>query len=794
MRSSKYSAAGFRRYSRAAVVALSMLLALLMPAVWLHAQGQGAQTPPPVPKKPGSAPPPVGGAAPAKGTGGAAAPAGGAAPATAPTAMPQGPIENDDDPRVKATVARAAAYLRSQNVASLGHLALVVHALAKIHEKYPDIVAAEDPALARAIAALRKFTEGGYKPQMSGGHDNYEAGVVAMGLTAADGQAFKSDIEAVAQYILTKQRDYGAWSYDGQTGDTSQTQYAVLGLWEAGSGAGVNIPKTAWDRVAQWLVSRQNADGSFAYHPPDPQPGQAATGHGTHTMTVACLGSLYICRDHLPGGKRKSSRGVVLQVQDEDEKVDPSFKAATSPDAVNAAIARANEWFANHYTIDKAQGESDSGGGQWKYYYLYALERYGTLSGQKKIAGHDWYDEGAQMLIRTQRQDGAWDGGYNNVCDAAFNVLFLIRSTHISQKIHNRRLGRGTLISGRGLPKNLADMEQTAGGLKAKAVTGKIGDLLGKVESGKAEELEAVALGALAKIYEKKWSAGGDEGDKLRKYYQRGVATKNPELIKFAMKALALSGDYRVVPLLIDGMYYEDDAEVQLAAHQALCLISRKFNGFGAIYPEEATLEEWKAEIDRWKNWYRSVRPEYVFEDDVDVDVDKKVELTKSAEDKTAKPKSKALTVLGMMTIDPPAGFEWKGPRSAELDGKKATAYRAENPEAKDTVLTLTFAADQRAPGDDAQRSAQIKRYFDEAQQSLKDAGYRKIEVTAPKLDPPIGNKVVFHMSGVSPEGPLRHFRFLCVYSKFAYFFQAMALSADEADQLVATADSLTEF
>ena len=60
-------------------------------------------------------------------------------------------------------------------------------------------------------------------------------------------------------------------------------------------------------------------------------------------------------------------------------------------------------------------------------------------------------------------------------------------------------------------------------------------------------------------------------------------------------------------------------AEVQLAAHQALCLISRKFNGFGAIYPEEATLEEWKEEIERWKKWYRSVRPEASFEDEVDL-------------------------------------------------------------------------------------------------------------------------------------------------------------------------------
>ena len=81
-----------------------------------------------------------------------------------------------------------------------------------------------------------------------------------------------------------------------------------------------------------------------------------------------------------------------------------------------------------------------------------------------------------------------------------------------------------------------------------------------------------------------------------------------------SLKALARTGDYRVVPILIDAMYCESDAEVLLAAHGALCVISRKFGGFGAS-PEEMTLKEWLDEIDRWKAWYRHVRPEAEFED-----------------------------------------------------------------------------------------------------------------------------------------------------------------------------------
>ena len=47
--------------------------------------------------------------------------------------------------------------------------------------------------------------------------------------------------------------------------------------------------------------------------------------------------------------------------------------------------------------------------------------------------------------------------------------------------------------------------------------------------------------------------------------------------------------------------------------------MSRKFNGFGTIYPEEATKEQWEEEIARWREWYKKVRPEASFEDEVEV-------------------------------------------------------------------------------------------------------------------------------------------------------------------------------
>jgi hypothetical protein len=535
----------------------------------------------------------------------------------------QGAIKSDDDPRVKAAVAKALGYFRKVRTEglALGELSLTVHALAKIHEKYPDLLAANDPLLVNAVERLRSFCSSGVlRPSRSGGHDNYEAGCAAMALAAADGQAYRKEIEAVAQYILGKQLPNGAWSYGGgpNSGDTSMTQYSVLGLWEASAAAGIPIPKETWDKIAQWLLRTQHGDGGFEYHPQDPV-GQPA-GEATHTMTVASLGSLYICRDHL-GGKRKNTRGVLLPSEDTQDKGNAAFKAATRPDQVESAIAKSTEWVKRNFTLDKASGEGNFGGTRWFYYYLYAFERFATLADIQSINDVDWYAEGARLIIAKQRDDGSWPESDGVEVNTAFGVLFLIRSTKVSIRIHQKHIGRGTLVSGRGLPQNLADLEQTATGLKARAIRGKTGDLLQMLETGKQEHLEGAALGLIKQMYEdkEKWTAVSERADQLKKIYERGLKLKNPEMLRAALKGLALLGDYRVVPILIDGMYYEDDPLVQLEARLALCKISRKFNGFGTIYAGEATVEQWREEIERWKEWYRMVRPESVYEDDVEI-------------------------------------------------------------------------------------------------------------------------------------------------------------------------------
>ena len=105
---------------------------------------------------------------------------------------------------------------------------------------------------------LRKFRDGSYFPS----HQHiYEAGVDLMLLEAIDGEAYRPQMEAIVAYLLYNQQPNGSWyypvniqPYEPDCGDTSITQYALLGLWAA-SRVGIEIPTEAWERsAARWAI------------------------------------------------------------------------------------------------------------------------------------------------------------------------------------------------------------------------------------------------------------------------------------------------------------------------------------------------------------------------------------------------------------------------------------------------------------------------------------------------------------------------------------------------------------
>jgi hypothetical protein len=62
-------------------------------------------------------------------------------------------------------------------------------------------------------------------------------------------------------------------------------------------------------------------------------------------------------------------------------------------------------------------------GGNAPYYGLFGVQRVGVASGRKYLGNVNWYDRGADYLIKDQNKNGGW-GGTTHTC---FAVLFLSR-------------------------------------------------------------------------------------------------------------------------------------------------------------------------------------------------------------------------------------------------------------------------------------------------------------------------------------------------------------------------------
>jgi hypothetical protein len=61
------------------------------------------------------------------------------------------------------------------------------------------------------------------------------------------------------------------------------------------------------------------------------------------------------------------------------------------------------------------------------FQYLWAIERVASLCSIDKFGDHDWYAEGAKVILAAQEPTGAWAKGEPN--DISLAVLFLRRAT-----------------------------------------------------------------------------------------------------------------------------------------------------------------------------------------------------------------------------------------------------------------------------------------------------------------------------------------------------------------------------
>jgi hypothetical protein len=221
---------------------------------------------------------------------------------------------------------------------------------------------------------------------------------------------------------LTKKKEGPA-----QRSDNSNCQYAALGM-RACHDAGIVFPKAEIERCKQYWIATQHpgekgaagkdkpsvASGVGAIQLGEPRgwcysDGQGSDcGHGGNaysSMTAGAIGAICIY-DYMLGKEWKKEKAVLDGLA----------------------------WLDKNWSMTENVGPAETAKGSpngWLYYYLYAVERTGMLYDTALIGNHDWYLDGARVLLAAQKGDGSWDASHfkHPTWDTCFAILFLKRAT-----------------------------------------------------------------------------------------------------------------------------------------------------------------------------------------------------------------------------------------------------------------------------------------------------------------------------------------------------------------------------
>ena len=206
----------------------------------------------------------------------------------------------------------------------------------------------------------------------------------------------------------------GSWAYPGLAagGDNSNSQFALLGLYEA-ERAGIPVPDRTWQLTLDyWKRRRTRSTGGFGYYK---ALNTARSRPATGSMTCAGISSLVIASGRMAAGDAEANGDRVQccgnQMGDDSaERID-----------------RALRWLGRAFSVAQNPQQGD----QWHYYFLYGVERVGRITARRFIGNHDWYREGAAYLCspNVQQIDGKWQGDRRPEDDpniaTSFALMFL---------------------------------------------------------------------------------------------------------------------------------------------------------------------------------------------------------------------------------------------------------------------------------------------------------------------------------------------------------------------------------
>jgi hypothetical protein len=277
-------------------------------------------------------------------------------------------------------------------------------------------VSPNDPNVSSGLGFLlsRRNTDGSF-----GSLYTYETSLALLALSAARSAGYNPPVPNVDQYItdamnwlLSNQNIetntaispsspyYGGWYYYGAYpgwSDLSNTQFAMIALslaesylkvpphinnWQAASIFAARCNNNATNNPQFYLKN----DGGFIYQPQSTI--RTSTGDSYGSMTAAGVWVLSLAR----------MAGIT--------QIDMQVKKIDSIDPIYSGL----KWLEDHYSVTQNPVNYYWGGDSFTYYYYWTVSKAWEITGQKTVAGHDWYAELTAHLASAQSSDGHWPG------------------------------------------------------------------------------------------------------------------------------------------------------------------------------------------------------------------------------------------------------------------------------------------------------------------------------------------------------------------------------------------------
>jgi hypothetical protein len=388
---------------------------------------------------------------------------------------------------------------------------------------------------------------------------------------------------------------------DGNFGDHSVTQFAMMGLWVARR---YGFPVDAQLMRTERRFRAGQEKGGWGYEFKDGRP----------TLALTCAGLLGIALgnacDPNPNKKDLHTDAQVLEAL--------SVVASTIGNPVG----------------ERTRVPSLAGQGKI-YYALWSLERMAVVYGleDKKIGTKDWFGWGAELLLYNQQADGSWTGEFAaGGCDTCFALLFLKRAnvaTDLTAKAKPDKLpeikveprlqlpdlpnitakedpGKGTTVKEKPKDKGNGDA-MVLGQQLVDAAPAKRDEVLKKFKAGQGNSYTEVLAATIPKLDLKGRTAA--RHTLTERLYAgtnfalgKNLNSEDPELRRAAAEVAGQKKSKEHIPELI-GLLEDSKAIVARAAKQALFTITNQ--NFGPDPEADATPADWAAAAKTWRDWYK---------------------------------------------------------------------------------------------------------------------------------------------------------------------------------------------